>query len=165
MSGPAADHVHLLAASAADFASLKAGDGPAGLTLPAGGVEHAEVLDLLAALVAKVRVQIDPAAWLIVSAGEVVGLCSITRAFVTPGVVEIGYGIAPVHRGRGLATAAVRHLLELAKSDGRICIVTAETATDNRASQRTLEKNGFTRTGERVDAQDGPLLVWQVVIG
>ncbi len=38
----------------------------------------------------------------------------------------------------------------------------AETRTDNIASQRVLECNGFTRTGERLDEEDGVLLCWRV---
>ena len=120
---------------------------------------------MLGALAETVRLQFDPAAWLIVYNEEVVGLCSITKPFVTPGVIEIGYGIAPERRGRGFATAAVGKLLVLARADERIKFVTAETALDNASSQRTLEKNGFTRIGEGMDSEDGALVRWQILVG
>lgn len=120
---------------------------------------------MLGALARTVRLQIDPAAWLIVNDDEVVGLCSITKPFVSPGVVEIGYGIAQERRGRGFATRAVGELLKLARADGRIKIVAAETAVDNVPSQRTLENNGFTRIGGRADPDDGALFCWQVAVG
>ena len=120
---------------------------------------------MLGALAGTVRPQIDPAAWLIVNDDEVVGLCSITKPFVSPGMIEIGYGIAPERRGRGFATRAVGKLLELARADERIKIVAAETAVGNSPSQRTLEKNGFTRVGGRIDPDDGALICWQAAVG
>ena len=156
--------LRLIAATDAHFAALAANEAPDGFGLPEGGVDAREVIELVTALARRVRREIDPAAWLIVSDDEVVGLCSITKCFVSPGLVEIGYGIAPARRGRGFATRAVGKLLDLAKADPRIKIVAAETAVDNPASQRTLEKNGFARTGERIDPDDGPLLGWQVAV-
>lgn len=120
---------------------------------------------MLGALAGAVRLQIDPAAWLIVNADEVVGLCSITKPFVRPGIVEIGYGIALERRGQGFATRAVGKLLDLARADQRINIVAAETAVDNLPSQRILEKNGFIRTHERIDPDDGAVFCWKVAVG
>lgn len=61
------------------------------------------------------------------------------------GVVEIGYGLAPSAQGSGLATEAVRAIVELGSRLG-LRAVTAETDADNRASQRVLEKAGFVRS-------------------
>ena len=164
MSKPGTPTLRLIAATDSHFAALAANKAPAGFTLPAGGVDAREVIELVGALARTVRLQIDPAAWLIVSDNEVVGLCSITKPFVSPGVVEIGSGIAPERRGRGFATRAVGKLLGLARADARIRIVAAETAVDNPASRRTLEKNGFIRTGGRIDPDDGPVVCWQVAV-
>ena len=38
--------------------------------------------------------------------------------------------------------------------------MTAETAVDNLASQRVLEKNGFVRTGVGSNDDDGDLVLW-----
>jgi RimJ/RimL family protein N-acetyltransferase len=39
--------------------------------------------------------------------------------------------------------------------------VNAETSVKNPSSQRVLERNGFARVGERVDEEDGPVIVWR----
>lgn len=144
---------------------MATGRAPDGLRLPEGGVESPEVLDMLRGLAQSVREQIDPAAWLIVDQDEVVGLCSITKPFSNPGMIEIGYGIAAKRQNRGFATGAVRALLALARDDERIKVIAAETAVDNLASQRVLDKNGFMRIGGRIDPEDGALFCWQVVVG
>lgn len=76
------------------------------------------------------------------------------------GRVEIGYGLIPEARGRGYATEAGRVFLThlLARPD--VLRVTAHTARGNRASERVLEKLGFTRMGESWSVTDGPLTVW-----
>lgn len=60
------------------------------------------------------------------------------------GAVEIGYGLAPVARGRGIMTEAVRALLEVAHAHGVLAVV-AETDDGNVASERVLERCGFVR--------------------
>ncbi|MDB5586907.1 MAG: GCN5-related N-acetyltransferase [Devosia sp.] len=143
------------------FAALIAGAAPLGLQVPDGGVEAVEVLQMLQGLAQSVRQEISPASWLIVADGEIVGLCSITKAFPTPGTVEIGYGLAQTRRGRGHAAAAVAELLDWARSEKRVAAVVADTAVDNLPSQRVLERNGFIRVGGRIDAEDGPLICWR----
>jgi len=59
-------------------------------------------------------------------------------------VVEIGYGICTSRQGQGLITEAVERLCDLARVNG-VLRVTAETDAANIASQRVLEKAGFTR--------------------
>lgn len=164
MSKPATGTLRLVAATDAHFAALASNNAPDGFGLPESGIDAPEVIEMLGALAATVRRQVDPAAWLIVNDGEVVGLCSITKPFTSPGVVEIGYGIAPQRRGHGFGTRAVGKLLELARVDPRISIVAAETAIDNPASQQILERNGFTRVGGRIDPEDGAVFCWQVAV-
>ena len=143
------------------FAALISGAAPSGLEVPDGGVEAVEVLQMLRGLARSVRQQISPASWLVVANGEIVRLCSITKAFLAPETVEIGYGLAPARRGRGHAAAAVAELLDWARSEKRIAAVAADTAVDNLPSQRVLERNGFIRIGGRIDAEDGPLICWR----
>lgn len=61
--------------------------------------------------------------------------------------VELGYWLAPSHRGRGYATEAVSAVLEQAPMLGHAQIVAAHFA-DNAASARVLEQAGFKPTGE-----------------
>ncbi len=74
--------------------------------------------------------------------------------------VEIGYGVAEQHRGRGFATAAVRALLQVAFSDPGVAEVYAETAAFNMPSRRVVEKVGFRHLGQRVTEGDGVVDRW-----
>jgi len=61
------------------------------------------------------------------------------------GVVEMGYGVVPSRQGRGYATEALDGLLRFAwEADPTLESVVAGTDGDNVASQRVLEKTGFT---------------------
>ena len=61
------------------------------------------------------------------------------------GTVEVGYGLVPAARGDGLATEALSAASVTAFASGARAIV-ADTTLDNVASQRVLEKAGFTET-------------------
>ena len=68
---------------------------------------------------------------------------------LTPkGTAEIGYGILEEYQGLGYATEAVKAASDWAFRDPRVTAVEAETEPGNTASQRVLEKCGFTATGE-----------------
>jgi ribosomal-protein-alanine N-acetyltransferase len=59
----------------------------------------------------------------------------------------IGYWIDHRRNGRGLATGAVREIVEYAFGELDLHRVEAATLVDNVASQRVLEKSGFERIG------------------
>lgn len=77
------------------------------------------------------------------------------------GSVEIGYGLIPSHQGRGYATEMARALSAWILTQPGVERVTAECRTDNAGSIRVLEKSGFSRCGERMDEEDGPLILWE----
>lgn len=154
----------IIAATATDFAALRAGKAPRGqFHLPDSDIAPGEILAMLAALADQVRADFDPAAWMIIENSEIVGLCSVTRP-PQRGELNIGYGVAPTRQGRGLASRAVGDILRWLSDDPRVERVTAETAVDNAASQRVLERNGFSRCGARHDAEDGQLICWEIAI-
>jgi len=62
--------------------------------------------------------------------------------------VELGYWVAPAHRGQGYAEEAVEALLQHAKAFGHDRIVACH-FDDNVASATVLERAGFARTGEK----------------
>lgn len=126
---------------------------------PDSAIAPPEVLEMLADLTASIESRFAPAAWFIAEGGKNVGLCSLTR-MPEDGELHIGYGVALDQQGRGVATHAVADLLRWAQIDARVRCVSAETAVDNLASQRVLERNGFRVTGRRVDPDDGPVLCW-----
>lgn len=150
----------LISAEDADFSTLLGGEAPHGLGRPDSEIAPRAVLQMLRELAARIRPQFAPAAWWIVESGEVIGLCSVTRVS-SAGVVDIGYGIAPSRQGRGHARSAIATIVEWARSDPRVTAVRAETSIHNHPSQRVLERNGFLRVGERLDADDGDLICWK----
>ncbi|HLZ65100.1 MAG TPA: GNAT family protein [Aliidongia sp.] len=153
----------LVEAGDAYFAWMLEGEGAGtrdGLRLPSGGVDHPAVLAYLQRIAADLSDRPGGGSWLVVDDGEVAGLCGHKQRPTPEGDAEIGYGIVASRRGRGLATAAVAALVDRAARDAAIARLTAETAVDNIASQRVLEKNGFVRAGTRTDPEDGPLLLW-----
>ena len=88
----------------------------------------------------------------------VAGLLIGTAGFHGPpceGEVEFGYGIAPGHRGLGLAGEAVAALVELARAAGAHRVV-AQLEPGNSPSVRVLERAGFTRAPDVApSARDG----------
>lgn len=134
----------LISAEDADFAALLGGKASRGLQLPDSDIAPPDILQMLRDLAARIRPQFAPAAWWIVESGAVIGLCSLTRV-PSAGVIDIGYGIAPTHQGRGHARSAIASIVEWACSDPRVIAVTAETSVHNHPSQRVLERNGFLR--------------------
>jgi RimJ/RimL family protein N-acetyltransferase len=77
------------------------------------------------------------------------------------GRVEIGYGVAAAFRGSGFGTAGVRALLQAAFAQHDVATVCAETAIDNVASRRVVEKAGFRHVGQRATDDDGVVDRWQ----
>ena len=75
-------------------------------------------------------------------------------------VLEIGYGTATEFQGMGIASRGVALMLAEAQAHDSAMRYTAKTATNNRASQRVLEKNGFTPCGKTIDPEDGELVLW-----
>ena len=78
------------------------------------------------------------------------------------GEVEIGYAVAPLQRGRGIATAAARALVERAFADDRVQAVLAHTLAEENASTRVLGKLGFRRVAELDDGEHGRLFRWSL---
>ena len=74
------------------------------------------------------------------------------------GTVEIGYGVLEACRNRGVATEAVRTLVDWARKQPRVRRIEAETAPENAASRRVLAKCGFVPTGTM--GEEGPRFVW-----
>jgi ribosomal-protein-alanine N-acetyltransferase len=101
----------------------------------------------------KEAVETDPASlrwgsrlFLLDDPRELVGLGGFKGA-PRNGEVEVGYAVAPTREGRGIATAALIELIDEAFTDPQVSTILADTLPDGRASQRVLEKTGFTRDG------------------
>lgn len=86
--------------------------------------------------------------YVVVDGGEVVGRINLNN--VVRGVFQscsVGYWLDEGHTGRGLATAAVAEMLDVAFGTFGLHRVEAGTLVDNVASQRVLLRNGFERFG------------------
>jgi RimJ/RimL family protein N-acetyltransferase len=93
--------------------------------------------------------------------GSVLGGVTLRHFDPMRGVIEVGYWLFANARGRGLATHAVRAVAREAFASG-LWRVEAHVRIGNEASERVLERAGFTREGvkrrflrhggERVDA-------------
>ena len=151
----------LIALDDASFAALHDGISLAGFSVIEGNVAPPPVLAMLRELAASIRPRFDPCAWSIVEEAQVLGLLSLVKPPQGDGAIEIGYGVADLAQGRGVCGRAVADLIRWAKDDDRASVIRAETGVANPASQRVLERNGFTVVRRRTDAEDGELLVWE----
>src|ERR1700760_44169 len=79
------------------------------------------------------------------SDGSVLGRFNLY--FTGDGGADLGYRMAELAAGRGLATAAVRELAGLAAARHRLRTLRAATSHENVASQRVLAKAGFVAAG------------------
>lgn len=83
---------------------------------------------------------------LVAEGGDVIGRVNLVK--VADGSAELGYRIAQKAAGKGLATAAVREVRELAARQYGLTRLRARVTLDNPASRKVLERNGFVATDE-----------------
>ena len=86
--------------------------------------------------------------FVMVAGGRLVGAINLSN--VVRGAFQscnVGYWVAEAHNGQGFATVALRLVCERAFGELGLHRIEAGTLLDNHASQRVIEKNGFTRIG------------------
>jgi aminoglycoside 6'-N-acetyltransferase len=88
------------------------------------------------------------------SSGRLVGDVGLSRVPGEPGVIKIGYTIAPGFQGRGYATEAVGALVAYAFDALGAEIVRAHASAENAASIRVAEKVGLSLV-ERIAHREG----------
>lgn len=108
---------------------------------------HADTADALRPL-ADHPEHTGPGAFLITAHGLVVGDCGWFGPPDPDGVIDVGYGLAPSARGRGIGTEAVRLLLAWATEQGART-ARAEVLPGNAPSLRLLSRLGFAPSGAR----------------
>jgi RimJ/RimL family protein N-acetyltransferase len=96
---------------------------------------------------------------LIFEDGTLVGFGGFKGAPVD-GVVELGYAVAPERRGRGIATAATRAMVERADEAG-VVVVIAHTLAEENASTAVLRRSGFQQTDTVHDPDEGDVWRWE----
>lgn len=72
--------------------------------------------------------------------GSIVGRINLVDIDTTNDIAEVGYRVGQEYGGKGIAARALKLLLE---TEIRVKKIKAKTTTNNIASQRVLEKNGF----------------------
>lgn len=100
---------------------------------------------------------------MIVSRNAVLGTCRF-RAAPAHGNVEIGYEVAESQRGRGIATAAVRLLLQIATSTGLVQQVVARILPSNVASSKVVSRLGFSKGDSLVDDDGETVVLWSIQV-
>ena len=96
--------------------------------------------------------------WYIIADGRLVGICGFKGPPGDAGCVEIGYSVLETEQRKGFASAAVALLVARAFRDARVKSVSAETLPSLVASQRVLERCGFSIASTRTDPQLGEIL-------
>ena len=91
--------------------------------------------------------------WLVLEKGLPIGFCGL-RPFGEPPEVEVLYGLAPEHWGRGLATEAARAVMASAFEEHGLGRLYAGADPPNTASFRVMERLGMkpvqrARSGDR----------------
>ena len=85
--------------------------------------------------------------WMVTERGVVVGTVAVMSPSWSMGYAEIGYQVGARHQGRGLATAAVRALVEKLFSETDLHHLLAHVAVGNEPSRRLLQRLGFHQEG------------------
>lgn len=88
--------------------------------------------------------------------GELIGDTGINEVDGSPNEVEIGYSIARKYSGNGYATELVNQMSEFVHEQLGVNRLYGRVMHGNRASERVLEKNGFSFITEEFGAEDDP---------
>jgi [ribosomal protein S5]-alanine N-acetyltransferase len=90
---------------------------------------------------------------LVAEDGSILGRFNLFN--ITGGTADLGYRVAQHVAGRGVATATVRELCQLAAVRHGLHTLRAATSHDNAASQKVLAKTGFVPVGPADPADIG----------
>ena len=139
-------------------AILEAGETAEALTLPAG---VASILPATADLYRSSGFEPPWIGYVAVSDGQAVGTCAFKCA-PEDGRAEIAYFTFPEFEGRGIATAMAEQLIALARIEQPDVVIAAQTLPERNASNRILERLGFSQTGTAMDADAGEVWEWRL---
>lgn len=81
--------------------------------------------------------------WIVLVDGHPAGWITLVVSNWEHGLAEIGYALSSAYQGQGLMARAVSQLLDDVFQHTTVERIEARCATDNSASKRVLEKNGF----------------------
>lgn len=75
--------------------------------------------------------------------GRMVGNCGFPHLDLRRNTAEVNYYVAPQHRGLGLATEALKALMEFGSEELGLTEIQARCAADNVQSERVMQKAGM----------------------
>jgi [ribosomal protein S5]-alanine N-acetyltransferase len=78
------------------------------------------------------------------------------------GMVEVGYEIDPLHRRRGHAKAAMRIMIDVARSVQDVKVLRASVVPENNISRRVVESAGLKKVGTEISERHGLQDVFEV---
>jgi ribosomal-protein-alanine N-acetyltransferase len=86
--------------------------------------------------------------------GAYMGSIGYTVAAATPlgKIAHMGYMLLPEHHRRGYMPEAVKRVIEFAFAEDGCVRITSGCHKENDASRKVLEKSGFRKEGERIQA-------------
>ena len=94
------------------------------------------------------------------SSRDVVGVCAYKGSPDAEAGVEIAYFTFAVFEKQGYGTASAAALVRQATESGRVHVIRAHTLPTPNASNRLLERLGFSNVGTVIDPEDGPVWRW-----
>jgi RimJ/RimL family protein N-acetyltransferase len=101
--------------------------------------------------------------------GEIVGWVDQDQddehAWLSPDQCNVGYHVFAAHRGRGVATRAVRLLLELLRTETGYAEATFLIDAENRSSLRVAKAVGASERGRLPNADGRPHVLLAVSVG
>jgi RimJ/RimL family protein N-acetyltransferase len=108
----------------------------------------------------QIQAKPDDATWvtrLVVlrNTNTVVGRAGFHAAPDERGMVEVGYEIDPAHQRKGYGSAAIKIMLDVARSDPAVHVVRASVSPANAVSRGMVLQQGFSKVGEEMDDEDG----------
>ncbi|KAE9365095.1 hypothetical protein N431DRAFT_430624 [Stipitochalara longipes BDJ] len=78
------------------------------------------------------------------------------------GMVEVGYAIDPEHRRKGHARAALKIMIQVAKSTQGVNVLRASVAPDNLISRRIVEGEGLKKVGQEMHGRRGVENIFEI---
>lgn len=137
----------------------------AGLTVEAGALPPRQVAQRIIAALENGTLPEWCVSYMVIEkeARRVVACCNF-KGSPKNGAIEIGYGVSPLHWGKGVGTAAALFLVDLAKKCSLVDVVVANISPDNYASQRIVSKLGFVNTRHVIDPGSDELVQWALRI-
>lgn len=82
-------------------------------------------------------------------------------AALSPGGVELGYGVVEAWQRRGIASEAIMAMMRWAREAHQVTRFVVSISPDNGPSLRLAAKLGFRKVGSHIDEFDGPEDIFQ----